>query len=272
MPHPQLEQHGSFEHLKLGRKRPAPDPRTLRLADYHDPAAIEFPPRADYGSAVSKWPMYGNHRLSDCTCAAVGHMIQAWSASAGAPKTPPYRAIVTLYWQTGDPSGSTGTARGPTDDGRDERTVLNYWRQNGVAGDGIVAYVSIDPAKLDHVRAALYLFGGVYAMLALPDSAKKQAEWDVVGDGKTGPAEPASWGDHAVPYVAYDADSFTCVTWGATQRLTNGFHSAYAQEAFAVVSNDFFSGPKARALDLEQLEADLRRVSGSRVPSPGPRQ
>jgi hypothetical protein len=63
------------------------------------------------------------------------------------------------------------------------------------------------------------------------------------------------------PILAYDQDSFTCVTRGATHSLTNAFHSAYTEEVFAVISNDFFAGPKARHVDLAELQADLALVT-----------
>jgi hypothetical protein len=259
--HPELAARGSFEHLRLGRKRPRGDPRTLQFANYVTPAAADdTPTTCDYGDLVAEWPMYRNHELQDCTCAAAGHMIQAWSAEAGSPRTPTPDDVEELYWKTGNPSSSDGRAGGPTDDGRDELTVLNYWRQNGLGDDKIYVYVKIDPADLDNVRTAVYLFGGVYTMQALPETAKDQPVWEVVGDGATGPSRPASWGDHAVPYVAYGDGSFTCITWGAPHELSERFHRAYAKEVYALISPDFFARA-GQMLDTTQLEADLLRVT-----------
>ena len=68
----------------LGRLPVRRDVRTLALARYVDRA--ELPRRRrhlDLTKRVPDWPMYANDRLGDCTCAAAGHMIEAWTAAAG---------------------------------------------------------------------------------------------------------------------------------------------------------------------------------------------
>lgn len=258
--HPEFEAAGSFEHLRLGRNARKDDSRTLKLARYLDLPAIlpEIPAAADYTVGVPSWPMYGNDRLGDCTCAAVGHMIQAWSQAAGGLKTFDDVDIEALYIP------GTGTA----DDGRSEIGVLNYWRTTGVGpasyADRIVAYAAIDQANVDEVRAALYLFGGLYAGIALPLTAQGQPVWDVVADAPDGRGDPYSWGGHAVPYLAYTPDgSFDVVTWGAVLRLTAAFHAAYTDELYAIVSPDFLgaSGTTPQGFDLERLEADLAEIT-----------
>lgn len=263
--HPELEQRGSFEHLPLGRKPAVHDERTLMFASYVDDAVVlpEIPAAADYAAAVPAWPMYCNDRFGDCTCAAVGHMVQAWSAAAGREVTVTDDDVLALYWQTGHPAGEPCDPGGATDDGRVELGVLNYWRNEGLrTGDRIEAYVSVDPRNHDHVRAAIYLFGGVYTGIALPKTAQGQNVWDVVGDGKTGDSEPFSWGGHAVPYLAYtEAGDFVCITWGEGVRLTGAFHEAYTDECYAVISPDFLVDGKTPAgFDLEALKTDLEAI------------
>src|SRR4051812_26356624 len=89
-PHPILVEHGSFEHVALGRVEARHDPRTLRLASYLDDAVLlpEIPETFDLVPQVGSWPMYGNDALGDCTLATVGHMIQAWYAANGVTVTP----------------------------------------------------------------------------------------------------------------------------------------------------------------------------------------
>ena len=268
--HPEFAAHGSFAHLKLGRKPKRDDPRTLKLAKYLDDAVLlpTIPPTFNLMPQVASWPMFGNDSLGDCTCAAAGHLIQAWSASAGAEKTPTEQAVEALYWETGDPPSQTGTAGGPTDDGRDEISLLNYWHQNGLGGDEIAAYAAVDPSNHDHLRAALYLFGGLYTGIELPQTAQSQPEWDVVGDGRTGPSAPGSWGGHAVPYLpVWDGAKLSLVTWGAVLEATLGFHDAYTDELYAVISNDFLaSGKTPQGFDLEALQADLSAIGQTQAP------
>ena len=73
--------------VKLGKLPARVDPRTLSLARYVDRELLPAPPPAlDLSARVGEWPMYANDRLGDCTTAAAGHMIEAWTAAAaGAP-------------------------------------------------------------------------------------------------------------------------------------------------------------------------------------------
>lgn len=267
--HPVLAEHGSFAHMPLGRKAPTRDPRQLQFAKYLDAAAVlpAIPDEVDYGSAVPSWPMYGNDQLGDCTCAAAGHMVQAWSQAAGGMKTMDDADVERMYWETGDPPSGSGTPGGSTDDGRAETGVLDYWRQQGIAAgeswcDRIDAYAAVDPQNADHVKAAVYLFGGSYIGVALPATAQGQQVWDVVPDaGAAG--QPGSWGGHAVPIVSFDADGLVVVTWGALLRMTWAFLAEYVDEAYAVVSPDFLgaSGASPDGFDLQALETDLSAIT-----------
>lgn len=249
--HPHFDEHGSFAGLRLGALPPKRDARTLQFAKYVDDAyTLPKIPKTLHAPAGVTWPMYGNDRLGDCTVAAAGHMIQAWTSFAGRPVTPTDADVEAAYW-------GTGTA----DDGRVEIDVLNYWRKTGIGGDRIGAYVQVNSHDLPHVRAAIYLFGGVYAGIALPLSAQRQSKWSAAH----GPDSAAgSWGGHAVPFVGYTASTFTCVTWGHPLVLTNGFNDAYTDEVYAIVSKDFLNeaGVSPAGFDFAALSADLAAISG----------
>jgi hypothetical protein len=257
--HSEFAARGSFEHLRLGKAPAKKDPRTLKIRDYLKADELPAAPASvDYSTAVPSWPMYGNDRLGDCTCAAVGHMIQAWSANAGGMKTFDDADVEALYWSTG--SGDTG---------RYELDVLNYWRATGVGqpayADRITAYALIDASDVEALKQALWLFGGVYVGIALPETAQGQPVWDVVGDGRTGPSQPGSWGGHAVNLVGYSDDKLKLVTWGATLEMTEAFWRTYGDEAYAIVSTDWLqaSGQSVTALDLDALLADLHAIDAS---------
>lgn len=264
--HPEFEAQGSFAHLRLGKNEPKHDPRTLKLAKYVDRAAIPIPAAEDYTPAVAAWPMYGNDRLGDCTCAAVGHMIQAWSANVGTEKTFDEADIELLYWETGTPPSSSGEAGGDTDTGRFELDILNYWRKTGVGqpsyADKIVAFASIDVSDINMLKTAIFLFGGVYVGLALPKTAQGQAVWDVVGDGETGDSQPGSWGGHAVNVAGYGDGKLKLVTWGGVMEMTENFWHAYGDEAYAIVTADWIraSGESVSGFDLATLQQDLAQV------------
>ena len=261
--HPEIAQWGTLAHLKLGRGPVVKDARTLQLLRYLTTALPSPPPLYSLATVVRAWPMYGNDRLGDCTIAAIGHMIEAWTAALGKVRRLTEATVLRFYWRTGTPPSSTGRAGGPTDDGRVELEVLKAWRSKGIGGHKILAFTALDVADHTLVKVGAWMFGGLYIGLALPVTAQTQPVWDVVGDGKTGPAAPGSWGGHAVDVVAYDEQGLTVVTWGALVRMTWAFWDAYVDEAYAIVSRDFLTakGETPEGFDLQALLADLKQVT-----------
>jgi hypothetical protein len=205
--------------------------------------------------------MMDNDQIGDCTCAAAGHLIMEWTANAGKKMvTPTDQQIVAAY------SAITGynPTTGANDNGAQEVDVLNYWRQTGIAGHKIGAFVSLEPSNHTHIMDSVYIFEGCYIGLQLPISAQAQTQnhqpWSVPPGGTTGDGKPGSWGGHAVPVVAYDARGVTVVTWGALQIMTWTFWEAYCDESYAILSTDYLNGKKQaqQGFDMAQLEADLK--------------
>lgn len=246
--------------LKLGKQAARHDPRTLLLASYLTPALPAPPPKLDLTKKVKSWGMMDNDQIGDCTCAAAGHLIMEWTANAATKMvTPTDQQIVAAY------SAITGynPITGANDNGAVEIDVLNYWRQTGIAGDKIGAYVALEPANHAHIMDAVYIFEGCYIGLQLPLSAQSQVKnhqpWSVPPGGATGSGAKGSWGGHAVPVVAYDSRGVTVVTWGALQQMTWSFWEAYCEEAYAIISTDYLTGEQKtpQGFNLEQLQADL---------------
>jgi hypothetical protein len=251
--------------MKLGKAAPRHDRRTLQLANYLRVQNLPpAPPQVNYGAKVNKWPMMANDQIGDCTCAAAGHLIEDWTANAGKFVIVPTAAVIEAY------SAITGydPKTGKNDNGAVEIDVLNYWRQTGVGGHEIVAYVALEPSNREHVRDACFLFGGCYIGLALPTSAQKQDVWSVPPGGATGAGAPGSWGGHAVPVVAYDSRGLTVVTWGALKVMTWEFWDAYCDEAYAVYSKDFLepNDVAPNGFDMAALMNDLNLVKGQARP------
>jgi hypothetical protein len=246
--------------LKLGKQVARHDPRTLLLAAYLTPALPAPPATFDVTGKVTNWGMMENDQIGDCTCAAAGHLIMEWTANAGKKMvTPTDKQIVAAY------SAITGynPTTGANDNGAVEVDVLNYWRQTGIAGHKIGAYVALEPTNHTHVMDSVYIFEGCYIGLQLPISAQAQVQnhqpWSVPPGGTTGDGKPGSWGGHAVPVVAYDSRGVTVVTWGVLQQMTWSFWAAYCEEAYAILSNDMLTGKKKspQGFSLQQLQADL---------------
>ena len=221
----------------------------MLLAKYvDDPVALlQVPAAVDWSQKVSSWPMYDNDTLGDCTCAAVGHQEEAWTANAGDPFVPADQAVVDLYWATG-----TG------DTGRPCLKVLRYWKNTGFAGGHkLTAFAQIAQGNQQHVEFACWAFGGVYIGIQLPTSAQNQQnEWTIT----TGPdAAPGSWGGHCVNLVGFNATGPTCVTWGRLMPMTWEFFATYCDEAYALISADFFVGGTTApsGFNLAELEQDV---------------
>lgn len=219
-------------HVMLGKKQAQHRPSNFRLASYLRPKALQAAPsQVHYGQVVTRqggaYPMYGNDRLGDCTCAAAGHHVQAWSYNAGRPETPPEQSVIRMYDETGD----------GTDDGRYLDEVLSYWRKTGLDGETVLAYASVNVKDRAEVKAALWLFGGLYLGVGLPVTAQRQTTWHVDASALAADRAPYSWGGHCVNATGYaNTTGVYFVTWGRLTRLTWGFWNAYVDEAFAIVS------------------------------------
>lgn len=242
---------------RLGKLPVRVDLRTLRLARYVDRAALPAPPPTfDLSRPVLEWPMYANDRLGDCTTAAAGHMIEAWTAAvAGSPVEVSEQAVVAAFDAVKVVDPFTG------EEGAIELDVLKLWRSSGIGGHKIGAFASVSVHDRPLVQTGAYLFDGLYIGLQLPATAQDQDVWDWTGR-LDGPAAPGSWGGHAVDVVAYDEGGPTVVTWGRLQRLSWSFWEHYCDEAYCLISDDFLAhGVSPQGFDLAALQEDLRLVT-----------
>jgi len=242
---------------KLGKLPVRTDVRTLRLARYVDRAALPPAPSSmDLGRPVAAWPMYANDRIGDCTCAAAGHMIEAWTAAAnGKAVEVTEKAVLEAFDHVKSRDPVTG------EEGAVELDVLRYWRKSGVGGHTIGAFAAISVDDRQLLRTGAYLFGGLYIGVELPLTAQDQKVWNWTGD-LHGPAAPGSWGGHAVNIVGYDQTHLTFVTWGAVKQMTWSFWEYYCDEAYCLISSDFLhAGKSPEGLDLKRLKEDLRLVT-----------
>jgi hypothetical protein len=247
--------------VRLGKLEVKPDQRNLQLARYVDEQKLlpQVPAQADWSQKVGAWPMYANDQLGDCTCAAVGHMEEAWSANAGGPEVPSEQDVLALYWATGS-----------ADTGRYCLDVLNYWQSKGFGGEAILAFTQINPKRREHVELACWMFGGVYIGLELPISAKGQKDEWTLTEGPE--AAPRSWGGHCVNVVDYRQDSGpTCVTWGRLMPMSWDFFEGYCDEAYAVISPDFLNAQQETpsGFNLDELKRDLREIDKASAPAGG---
>ncbi len=242
---------------KLGKLPVRTDVRTLQLARYVDPAKLPAPPPVlDLTQHVHDWPMYANDRLGDCTIAAAGHMIEAWSAASHGHATEITEAAVLRAF---DKVKIVDPATG--EEGAVELDVLTYWRKHGIGRHKIGAFARVSVHDRHLVRTGAYLFGGLYIGLALPLTARTQAVWDWTRS-LSGRARPGSWGGHAVDVVAYSGDGLLVVTWGSLKLMTWSFWERYCEEAYCILSDDFLNAGRApNGFRLAALKKDLALVT-----------
>lgn len=249
----------------MGKAPPKVDERTLKAARYFK-ALAPPPPSNDWTTkASSAFGQMLNDKLGDCTCAAMAHFIQCVSAANGKEITVSDADVLAAYigacgYNPSDPS---------TDRGGVELDVLNYWRQTGIGGYKIDAFVALEPSNLLHVKQAHNLGGGLYIGLSLPTTAQNQDVWHpslggTEQGGSNNDATPGSWGGHAVVVEAYDANGLTVITWGMKKRMTWPFWNVYCDEAYMVLSNLWAQPGKLSpsGFDEDTLRADLAEVTG----------
>lgn len=244
---------------QLGKLEYKHDDRTLMLARYVDGATL--PPTPSHFTLPhppAAWPMFHNDQIGDCTCAAVGHMLEGWTSALGAEINVTDDQVIAAYRAVSGYDPSTGA----NDNGAVELDMLNFWRHTGVAGRRISAFASVDVATKGLLEAACWLFGGLYIGVALPAGAERMNGVWSLPTRHTGPAwEPGSWGGHAVNVIGYDRYGVTLITWGEKWRMTWGFWRAYVDEAWAIISNDWLTGGHTLAgFDAAQLAADLAAI------------
>lgn len=241
---------------KLGRPQRSPWSKKgmakfLRMHDFLRtlPPAPEV---CDWTGGIREWGDMLNSNLGDCTIAALGHWIQAWTAASGQEVTVPDSAILQGYEEAcgyvpGDPT---------TDQGGYISNVLDYFRDIGIGGYKIDAHAEVNMTQF-RVQQAMYVFGGVDFGIQLPMTAAKQIEngepWDIVDFAQSPEAQPNSWGGHSVVGVFYSPKGVDCVTWGGIQRMTWRFLMYYGDECQAAICKAFTQSPEP----VDELVNDL---------------
>lgn len=249
--------------LRLGKLPPKADPRNLKLRTYL--AADMPPPPAScnwLGGSSPPSPMLANDRVGCCVFASMAHQTRGWTGvSRRKPVTITDRQVLAAYsevtgYNAADPS---------TDQGTYWLDGLKHWRKTGIAGHKINAFVQLKQGSMKDIQTAVWLFGGVALGINMPLTALDQIDaggvWWV--SSAKGRGEAGTWGGHAVPVVCYTQTRVWCVTWGQLQQMTWEFVRAYADEAFAAISEtDWLTGGKSPGgFNFAKLTQDLGQLA-----------
>lgn len=256
----------SRQHGSLGRLAPHPvetHPR-VTLEDHLDLTALPnlSGVTVDYASNVPSWPMYMNDQIGDCTFAAAGHMIQAWTAYASSEVTVANSDILHGYevvggYVPGNPS---------TDNGCVMQDVCHYWATNGIAGHKISAYAQVRDCKNPWMlKQVLDLFGTVYLGINCPQSALDQFNVNEIWSYVPGSLIA---GGHAIPLqrmvpVGSEHGIMDIVTWGSLHPMTIKFAEQYIEEAWVIITPDWIeaNGDAPNGLNLASLQADFAQLT-----------
>ena len=245
--------------FRLGKHPKKFDHRTLMLARYMP--TLPMPPVAvDHASKLpSNIGMMGNDRYGDCTVAAAGHMVQSWTTYAErGTMTIPDSQLISAY-----------LSLSPNDEGAYMLDVLNMWRNSGIGGEKIEAFVEAGSADLIQAKLAIQYFGSLYIGVSLPDT-NTFGPWDV--PNPTWPGNP--YNGHAICLVAYDdaKKMFKVCTWGEVWDMSYGWFQKYNDESYAVlddISTIIATGKTPEGFDMTALQTDLAHL-GDPVTPPEP--
>ena len=250
--------------LKLGRLPRIFNPKIMHMSAIFGAKNIPTPPDSiDWTKGITEWGMMNNDVLGCCTCAAVGHARQVWTANVLTEQTIPDDCVIKLYeaacgYNPSDPS---------TDNGGIEQNVLTYIMNYGIplsdgSTDKIAAFMEVDPRNIQDVKITINDFGVAYIGFGVPESI-----YDETGMPKSvweyDPLHSSVEGGHAVVAVKYDNDYVTVISWGSLYQMSWEFFTHYTDEVYAICSNDWISSTGKTPLgmtedELKQLMSAIR--------------
>lgn len=238
---------------RYGKAHPQFPTQLKSLSEYFRAGApLPTPPTAvNYYAEVKKWPMDGNDKYGDCTMAAAAHAIQQWNALTGRnDRVPSTLAVVHEYFKLS----------GGQDSGLVEADVLKAWNTTGLWGNYIYGYAPVNVHDQATLRQAIYMYGLTYAGIQVPANAETQFQNGQPWQLDPGWQQQQIVGGHAVPLVGYDDKYLYCVTWGEVQPIAYDWWQTYADEAWAVLPQEFKESAGFDAIDYGTLLADLQSV------------
>jgi hypothetical protein len=255
--------------FRFGRQRPAVKGSRYHLRDYFLTVLPEPPTTTDWTQKALPFlaNVLANDQLGDCLSAGLFHIDGVMLANAGEPI--PYTAqnVIDFYsaacgYVAGDPS---------TDNGSDEKTVLDYAEQHGLLPDGshkLTAWVEIDATNEQEVRQAIYLFENAYICVELPNEyvspfpAGDGFTWDVAGD-------PNPEQGHCFVALGYSDEGVLIDTWGMLGVMTWAALAKYASPSSngslaTLLSPDSIIAASKKSpigFDMSQLLIDINSIA-----------
>lgn len=252
-------------NLKLGKKEPKFNPKTLLFRDYLPKGNLPTPlaKRAwEYRISDARWAasMLGNDLIGDCVIAAILHYIMAATANTGNPATFTTQDAIDIYSAiTGyDPAQTDAGGNNPTDNGTVYTDALAYWQKTGFKGHFIKGWTAIDPSDLDMLKQGVAIFGGVLVGTSVTQKMMDDFQAGNPWNNFSG----ASIGGHGIPWLGFGGQGQTCITWAKRQSMSPQSVSIM-DEAYVPITQDWLdaSGESPSGYNLAALQADLQAIA-----------
>lgn len=240
-----------------GKLAAAHDPqgRTLHMAKYA--VNLSDPPKSYSSTArimgnlklpiVSLFPIDGNSTYGCCVVAGSAHDITAWNGLINKENIPSSCEVIREYFKL----------TGGIDSGLVELDTLKIWKNDGLLGNKIIAFVRNDIKNIKQIKQSIYLFGSVYIGFSVQEHAVEDFEI-----GKTWTDEYfTTGGGHCVVVVSYDEDGVDLLTWGGIQRATWSWWLKFVDESWTILPEESqveFFHPE---FPFEILQRDIIQVS-----------
>ena len=243
--------------FKYGRQDRTFNPKIMHMSALMcGTSTRSVPNNVDWTKGITNFGMMLNDQLGCCTCAAMYHARQIWTANVLTEQTEPDNMVLKLYEEScgyiqGDPS---------TDRGGIEQYVLSYILNTGMplpdgSREKILGFIEVDPRNINDIKTVINEFGVAYIGFQVPlsmfDSNKVPlSKWSY------DPMNTATEGGHAVILVGYDAEGPIVVSWGSLYKMSWEFFIHYTHESYAIVSDDWLNNTGITPLGMtaEQLE------------------
>lgn len=228
--------------MKLGRLRP--ELSKLNYLHNYLTEVVDTPESIFYGRYLD-YPMFLNDKLGDCTIAGYAHLAQTQYDEIGKTFITSDKEVKQTYFDITDGQ----------DSGCVEYQVLELARSQGLLGDQISTYAPVR-VDVDMLKQALFLGGGLYLGVNLPQSAEQEfadnKPWEVISNSPI-------IGGHCVIATGYNPVVCSIVTWGKVVSASWDWITHYTEEAWVILPDVWVSANKCPQLDLASLKTDFSK-------------
>lgn len=232
-----------FKYGKADAEYRPTDRLFTSFRDASQSTSVTVPTLFGHGNSFKNWGMNGNDKWGDCVFAGAAHETELLTNLASGGVIGQQVVTIGEKESLSDYAAVTGfNYTVETDRGTNVHDALEYRIKTGIVDSTgkrhkIVAFVSLEPGNLEHLRHALFIFEAVGIGFQVPRSAEEQFSrnqvWQVV------PGESEIVGGHYVPLVGVPAlGNLACVTWAQRQVMTDAFFTKYCDEAYAYITEE----------------------------------